>query len=192
MILVGGFFGGLNDKTQFDEYISSVAKILKEVVSVENTTLIIEPGMSIIGSPISYVTSVIDVKDTTYNRFVITDGTRTNIDPLMRKNKYFHTYNYFSNKSKVAKKQVICGYTCMENDRIFIDENKFELSVGDKIIYEKVGAYTMCLTPLFIKYFPDVYVFENGKYINVRKKWTANQFIQNSITEECASSVYNI
>ena len=36
------------------------------------------------------------------------------------------------------------------------------LTVGDLITYHKVGAYTMCLTPLFIKYFTDVYVRDNG------------------------------
>lgn len=38
--------------------------------------------MAVIGAPISYVTTVVDVKDTEYNRFVVTDGTRTSIDPL--------------------------------------------------------------------------------------------------------------
>ena len=137
--------------------------------------------MSLIGTPIDYVTTVIDVKDTNYNRFVITDGTRTSIDPLMKKHKYFHRYNYKDKNREIKKKQVICGYTCMENDRLYIEENALELQEGDQIIYEKVGAYTMCLTPLFIKYFPDVYLFENSKFIKVRNAWTPYQYIQNSI-----------
>ena len=177
----GGFFGGLLDKPQFNDYIKVIVTSLKDTISIENTTLIVEPGISLIGSPISYVTSVIDIKDTTYNRFVITDGTRTSIDPLMNKNKYFHRYNYCSKERKKFNKQVICGYTCMEHDRLFVDENNYELKVGDKIIYEKVGAYTMCLTPLFIKYFPTVYVLGDEKIIKVREKWSTNEYIQKSL-----------
>lgn len=78
------------------------------------------------------------------------------------------------------KKQVICGYTCMEHDRLFEAIDEPELIIGDKIIYNKVGAYTMCLTPLFIKYFPDVYVEENGELRKIRSAWTPKEFIQNS------------
>ena len=179
----GGFFGGLNDKPQFEDYIKVVSDILTPEILPEKTILIVEPGMSLIGSPIDYVTSVIDVKDTTYNRFVITDGTRTTIDPLMKKNKYFYKYEYKNKNKKKIDKQVICGYTCMENDRLYIEKNSLELEVGDRIIYEKVGAYTMCLTPLFIKYFPDVYLLEKDKLIKVRKAWTSYQYIQNSMIE---------
>lgn len=75
----GGFFGGLPNKPQFDEYFAMMESILLECFTKENTQIIIEPGMAVIGSPISYVTTVIDVKDTEYNRFVVTDGTRTSI-----------------------------------------------------------------------------------------------------------------
>lgn len=153
----GGFFGGLPTKPQFDEYIFLIADVLAKCFDKNKTKLIIEPGMSVIGAPVSYVTTVIDIKDTEYNRFVITDGTRTSIDPLMTKNSYFHSFEMVGNRD-IFSKQVICGYTCMEHDRLFEVKDGPSLQVGDKIIYDKVGAYTMCLTPLFIKYFPDVYV----------------------------------
>lgn len=176
----GGFFGGLPTKPQFSDYISLVSSILKQEFDTEKTTLIVEPGMAIIGSPISYVTSVIDTKDTSFGRFVVTDGTRTSIDPLMTKKSYFHEYEY-NNDSTIIEKQIICGYTCMEHDRLFVSENEPELTIGDKIIYHKVGAYTMCLTPLFIKYFPDVYINNQGTVRKVRNAWTPNEYVQQSI-----------
>ena len=42
----------------------------------------------------------------------------------------------------------------------------------------------MCLTPLFIKYFPDVYIEENDKLKLVRKAWKPEQYIMNSIIED--------
>ena len=78
------------------------------------------------------------------------------------------------------EKQVICGLTCMENDRLFITENAKALKVGDQISYQKVGGYTMCLTPLFIRYFPNVYLEDNGEYKLVREAWTAEEYSQKS------------
>lgn len=73
----------------------------------------------------------------------------------------------------------------MEHDRLFTVENEPALLPGDQIIYEKVGAYTMCLTPLFIKYFPDVYVEHNGIFQKVREAWTPEEFVMKSkIAEE--------
>lgn len=174
----GGFFGGLPSKPSYDDYISLISKNLNSSFSSNTTTLIVEPGMALIGACVDYVSSVIDVKDTSYNRFVITDGTRTSIDPLMKKSSYF--YNVETRSDLILNRQIICGYTCMEHDRLFVINNGNELSVGDKIIYHKVGAYTMCLTPLFIKYFPDVYVNDNGVIRKVRDKWTVKEYVQNS------------
>ena len=175
----GGFFGGLPEKPQFDDYLAVMSRILSKSFSSEKTAIIVEPGMAFIGAAISYVTSVIDIKRTTYNQFVVTDGTRTSIDPLMTKISYFHRY-VKKNSTEKVEKQVICGYTCMEHDRLYIAEQEERLEIGDKIIYEKVGAYTMCLTPLFIKYFPSVYVEENAQLYCIRKKWTPKEYIQGS------------
>ena len=65
----------------------------------------------------------------------------------------------------------------MEDDRLFKLENHPQLLVGDKVIYEKVGAYTICLSPLFIKYFPDVYVKDEEDVYNVRERWTAIDYL---------------
>lgn len=179
----GGFFGGLPTKPQFDEYITLMESILSKSFDKTKTKLIVEPGMAVIGAPVSYITTVIDVKETQFNRFVVTDGTRTSIDPLMTKTNYFHSF-ITHGKRELHPKQIVCGYTCMEHDRLFEETNGSILREGDKIIYDKVGAYTMCLTPLFIKYFPDVYVEDKGEYFKVRKAWKPEQYVMNSKIEE--------
>lgn len=178
----GGFFGGLINKPQFAEYIKLIAGELGKHFSVARTKLIVEPGMSLIGSPISYVTSVIDVKDTSYGRFVVTDGSRTQIDPLMSKKSYFYELNITGDR-KHYPKQVVSGYTCMESDRLYVMSNAPEVEIGDNIVYHKVGAYTMCLTPLFIKYFPDVYVEDKNELRIVRHEWRASEYMLGSILD---------
>ena len=68
----------------------------------------------------------------------------------------------------------------MENDRLFVTEDSKSLQVGDQISYQKVGGYTMCLTPLFIRYFPNVYLEEKGEYKLVRESWTPEEYSQKS------------
>ena len=68
----------------------------------------------------------------------------------------------------------------MECDRLFLYEKQPELLPGDKIIYENVGGYTMSLNPLFIQYFPAVYVRRQDKLIQVRRKWTPEDYVRGS------------
>jgi diaminopimelate decarboxylase len=172
----GGFFGGLDTKPQFPEYFDMVAGILTEQYQPDTTTLIVEPGMALIGAPIDYVTTVVDVKKTTRNTFVVTDGSRTQIDPLMTKTGYFNEILRQDNSRTRINRQIISGFTCMEHDRLFDLVDGEELLPGDQIVYHKVGAYTMCLSPLFIKWFPDVYVKDEGRIYRVRDRWSADEY----------------
>lgn len=178
----GGFFGGLKDKPSYEQYIKIITDELKSKFNVNKTKLIVEPGAALIASPVDFLCEVIDIKDTYVNRIVTINGSRSNIDPLMRKRNYFYEV-ITNNKNKTCiKKQIVAGYTCMEDDRIMQIDNEKELEIGDKIIFNKVGSYTMALSPLFIEYFPNVYVVkEDNEYLCVRKKWGIDQYMQNSI-----------
>lgn len=181
----GGFFGGLETKPSFLEYFNMIASILKVQFEPETTILIVEPGMALIGAPIDYVTTVLDVKKTTKSIFVVTDGSRTQIDPLMKKSSYF--YDILMNEKqdrKIIERQIITGFTCMENDRLFEIKNEQELLSGDRIIYHKVGAYTMCFSSLFIKWFPDVYVKDGVEITKVRNKWSVVEYKSGSVGEK--------
>lgn len=176
----GGFFGGLKNKPQFDDYIKNVSDILYKCFSPEKTALIVEPGMSLVGSPVKFVVKVLDVKQTTYNRFIVIDGSRINIDPLMTKHSYYKTILRQEENREILDKQVIVGFTCMEHDRLCVETMQQEIKPGDRIVFSKVGAYTMCLSPLFIRYFPKVYVDDGTQTYEVRRRWTADDVIQGS------------
>lgn len=179
----GGYFGGMDNRPKFPDYTKVIAEELSKEFKVEETMLIMEPGTSLITPPIEYLTTVVDVKRTYANNLVITDGSRIDVDPLHGKKSYFHKFLYQESETdrEVLEKQVICGFTCMENDRLFISENTKALQVGDQVSYQKVGGYTMCLTPLFIRYFPNVYLEENDQYKLVREAWSAEEYSQKSV-----------
>lgn len=182
----GGYFGGLANKPQYADYLRVMSEILREEFTPEHTALIVEPGTSMICPPIEYVTTVTDVKETNRNCFAVTDGSRIHVDPLMTKKSYFYHIEPAdcAGERPTAEKQIVSGFTCMENDRLFELRDAGKLQEGDRIVYEKVGAYTMCLSPLFIGYFPAVYLEENGKITCVREKWGAKEYVQQSVWKE--------
>lgn len=169
----GGFFGGVPGKTTPEEYIGEIRKALESVVDISNTTLIIEPGSAAIGSAVELHTSVIDVKDTLHGRIVTTNGSRIYIDPLWIKKGYLYTTD--SNNPPHGK-QVVCGYTCMDHDRIMVIENKPELVVGDHITYHRVGNYTVTFGGPFIKPYPPVYCQKGDEIEMVRKQMSVEDY----------------
>lgn len=181
----GGFCGGMEGRPEYVDYFPVIANELKKTFSTETTKLIVEPGISLISKCSQFVTQVYDVRDIRDTRYIMTDGSRFNIDATMIKNSYLYHVCYEPNNTSrsVMEKQVITGFTCMECDRLFEMVNEKELYPGDKIVYENVGGYTMSLNPLFIQYFPAVYVKEHDELTLVRRKWTPDDYISGSMLE---------
>lgn len=185
--LGGGYCGGMEGRPEYPDYFPAVAEELSKCFSPKKTKLIVEPGISLISKCTTFVTSVFDTRDIKGTRYVMTDGSRFNIDATMIKTSHlFHVIYDDKNTAKrpVIPQQVISGYTCMECDRMFTYENQPELMPGDQIVYENVGGYTMSLNPLFIQYFPAVYIRRNGSLIQVRRKWTPEDYIQGTTLME--------
>lgn len=180
----GSFFVRKGDFCAFNDYIKVIAEELSSYFHPEDTALIIEPGSAVISTPVQYLTKVLDSKDTNRDRFVVTDGGRLHIDPFMRKSAYVHETmdsdgTMLDSKLRPPhKKQVICGFSCMETDRIMTIENKPELLADDYILYDMTGGYTMTFNAFFIEYMPKVFVHHiNGSYSLVREKWGIEEFL---------------
>ena len=170
----GGFFGGVPGKPTPLEYIRTIKSELLQAVDPQKTQLIVEPGSAAIGSAIELHTSVVDVKDTAFARIVTTDGSRIHIDPLWRKKGYLYTTD--AEKPPIPR-QIVCGYTCMDHDRIMSIQDGPELSVGDHIVYHRVGNYTVTFGGPFIKAFPPVYAEDTkGDVLLVRKPMDVNEY----------------
>lgn len=179
----GGFYGGMPDKPQWNDYLFAISKeLLSDGFCPSKLTLIIEPGVSLLAGSFSYYTSVVDVKDTNRSRFVVTDGSRIHIDPFFHKTSYYyHRYSQDKSTLQMHPKQIVVGFTCLEYDNIMTVENSEEFSVNDVLRFDKLGAYTLSLSPLFITYFPAVYFRgKDGELKRARKRMTAEDFIQTS------------
>ncbi len=177
----GGYFGGRDDKPDYRDYFKEIGKVLSGYFDKEKTTLIAEPGVSLISRATTFETEVLDIKDIRGRKYIVTNGSRVNLNPLVTRHVYPHHIEYISDKSvrNTEKSQWVCGATCMEYDRLFEITDDTALVPGDKIIYDTAGGYTMCLNPLFIHYFPAVIIEKtNGELFVAREAWGNKEYLQ--------------
>lgn len=176
----GGYFGIFPNKPTYQQYSDAFYRVLSEN-GLSDIQLVVEPGNALVASCFSFLSEVIDTKQVEPGCwFITTDGSRNDVDPFFKKSGYLDVELY-QGQTLCVDRQVVSGCTCLEYDRLFELRDKPLLSVGDRILYNNVGAYTMCLTPMFIRYIPNIYSLENGEYRLVRQKWTANEYIQKTI-----------
>lgn len=179
--LGGGFFGMMPGKPRYQDYVDAFYNVLCE--KLRKLCFIVEPGNAIVASGFDYVMEVIDVKEHDAKIYVCTDGTRNDVDPFFHKSDYFKEIFYKDQqRSSVDKIQIVSGLSCLEYDRLFqLPAGSKKLEPGDRIIFHRVGAYTMTLSPLFIHYFPNVYMMKDNEYTLIRKEWSEKQFLEQSI-----------
>lgn len=178
----GGFFGRLEGSPTFDDYVVAIREELEPVVDPDRTALVVEPGGALIAVPVEFHASVLDVKHTGSSTFVVTDGSRTNIDPLFHRRTPFDL-EITSDGTPTASEQIVSGFTCMEDDRLAHLQDAPELAVGDRLTFRRVGAYTMCFQPQFIEYLPAVHVRHGGRLTEVRSAWGVDEYLQGSTWE---------
>lgn len=166
----GGYYGGgTRNAGRYESYVRAMADELKGFVD-EGTALYVEPGGAVICTPGYYLGRVVDVKDIRGTRFVVTELSRLNIDHELKKTSYAH--ELFAKKREAYSRQEVCGFTCMESDRLTILEDEPELSEGDLMLISFAGAYSMSFTPgFFIESAPAVYSYDNGVFEMIRPKF---------------------
>ena len=177
----GGYFGGRDDKPNYLHYFEEICKELKQYFDPIKTKIIAEPGVSLISRAMSFETEVLDIKEIRNHKFIVTDGSRVNLNPLVTRHVYPHHMVYASDVvgRKKEKSQWVCGATCMEYDRLFEITDDVALQPGDRIVYDTAGGYTMCLNPLFIHYFPAIWIEKmDGSLYQAREPWTNDEYLQ--------------
>lgn len=174
----GGYYGDMSGKPTYKEYVNIIADTLSTFFDISRLKIVVEPGNAIIASPFTFYSSVIDTKQIGDKRIVVLDGSRNDIDPFFHKTDYYKTFLAENHSRSRIRKQVYVGCTCLENDRLFEMNDVYESQVGDIIKFSFVGAYTICLSPLFIRYFPRIYVQKGNNVVLSRKEWNAENYLQ--------------
>ena len=173
----GGYFGAapngmdLTGRPQYDDYANCV------IDEIENNSwfikhkpfIVIEPGTSVVSNVFSYITKVYQNKHIGNANFVIVDGTVFDIKPTMHQYNLPHQVFRANNYSDSYVCDVV-GSTCMEKDVLLKEVSLPRLDTGDYILFEGVGAYTICLTPTFINFLEPILAKVVDEYIEIRRR----------------------
>jgi diaminopimelate decarboxylase len=173
----GGFFGSIDGSPTFGDYVSTIRRALQPAIDPDRTRLIVEPGGSLIAVPVEFHASVLDVKKVGAHTIVVTDASRTDIDPLFRRRRDFDV-RLTTSATGTLPRQIVAGFTCMEDDRITRLTDAPELAVGDRLVFSTVGAYTMSYQSSFIELPPAVHVRRGAELTEVRRRWGAADYLQ--------------
>lgn len=150
----GGYFGGqkVEGKPSMEQYAQVITRELKKALNPEMTTLILEPGASVIATSVTYEASVLSVRDIRGTKIVTMDGTLLHVNPFMahRNQPYSTSLIADYDARPVDGHQIICGCTCMENDRFADEHSVRRLEPGDVLSFRFAGAYTMAFNSNFI------------------------------------------
>ncbi|MDN7226407.1 hypothetical protein QWY22_14915 [Planococcus liqunii] len=161
----GGLFGKMAPslKEQFDfdipsyeDYAEVVATqfrdFFEDMEFSKQPKLIIEPGSALVGDAMKFAAKVINIKDIRGKKMATLAGSIYNINPtLNKKNPPVKAYHNVENEDKLRMYEDIDlgGYTCIESDYLYRGYTG-EMSVGDYMVFENVGSYSVVLKPPFI------------------------------------------
>lgn len=157
--LGGGLFGKMGDslKAQFDYYIptyedyaNAVAKKFAEHYPDQKPMLFIEPGSALVGDAMKFAAKVINIKVVRGKPIATLLGSIYNINPtLNKKNPPIHVYHKSLDAIKAYENLDFGGFTCIESDYMYRGYTG-GLEVGDYIVFDNVGSYSLVLKPPFI------------------------------------------
>lgn len=159
----GGYFGKINNQfaqsfsapiPQYEDYAIVIAKKMKEYFDKRNMEtypeLLIEPGSAVVADTMRYVTRIIGIKNVRGRNIASSTGSSYNMNPSVKSmNRPITVLR--QNKSVNLNEQIwdIVGYTCIEDDLIY-HAYKGNLDVGNFVIFDNVGSYSIVFKPAFI------------------------------------------
>lgn len=163
--LGGGIYGKMADslKAQFEtdipnyeDYANAVAHDFKEyfknIDKDKQPMLIIEPGSALVGDAMKFAAKVVSIKDVRGKKIATLLGSIYNINPtLNKKNPPIKIYHDESSERKQITYENLDfgGFTCIESDYLYRSFTG-ELAVGDYVVFDNVGSYSVVLKPPFI------------------------------------------
>ncbi|MBN1182933.1 MAG: pyridoxal-dependent decarboxylase [Bacteroidales bacterium] len=175
MLDIGGGLGGKAcdavkqqlpyETADYQNYAEIIAKGFKnEFNHISNPpTLILEPGTALVADTLEFVCKVLEIKNIRGKYFAMATGSKVNFNPMASTmNLPIRTYSYEDKNSKYYDSIDISGYTCMEGD--YLHKNyKGNLNIGDFIVVENVGSYSVVFKPPFIRPNVPIIAFIDGQ-----------------------------
>ena len=180
----GGFFGELPEvlSEQFSEqlptmndYAEAITQEMNRAYPTGGPRLILEPGMSLIANCMLFVTTVVAVKEVQGESLVLLNASKHNVRPTGHQKKLAITS--IGDHQDAIERCHLVGHTCMEVDYIQRDFDE-PIGVGDFVVFENMGAYTLPFKPPFIEPCPPVVAMSAGRYFLAKRKETVEDVLR--------------
>lgn len=133
-------------------------------------TIIIEPGRALVNPGISLITRVVSIK----KPWVFVDA-GTNLLPSAPY--LYHNIRALKQGSK-QEEYDIAGPMCYDSDVLGVGRMLPELEVGDILVIEDAGAYSVSMSRQFMMPRPPVVLLDNGKTSLIRRRETAEDILR--------------
>lgn len=188
----GGFSGRMPDELQeqlrfkppsYEEYAKAVAGVMADHFGkFGKPELILEPGVGLLGDVMALACRVVSIKRLKDRTFIVVATTGPNLKikdnginlPVSVVKQHI---NSCATSEPTAVADVV-GYTCLEHDVIY-EGLEANVLVGDVLIFENVGAYSLSSSPNFIRATPSVKVLEpGGRWDTVWRKLSPGDFLE--------------
>ena len=163
----GGFFVSYFQEENFDEegYLAEISALLQPLC--EKTQVVLELGRSIAASCGTYLTRIVDMKTNKNQKYLVVDGgihqlvyygqTMAMKHPMIRKWK--------ADERMETEDCAICGSLCTVNDILVKQYPLADPRIGDVLLFEKTGAYSMAegIAMFLSRELPAVYLLDTDK-----------------------------
>lgn len=167
---IGGGFPGDNDKT-IDEVAMVVNQGLETYFSDNNVRVIAEPGRYYVASAFTLVTNVHSKKNIYNNAneiehvmYYVNDGVYGSFNCLLYDHQVVKPILLDQQKNRDCNEMkhlsTIWGPTCDALDQILVDQQLPDIKIGDFIVFENMGAYTIPVASTFNGFpLPKIYAY---------------------------------
>lgn len=142
--------------------------VLRDLIP-EHATLILEPGRSLIGSAGVLICSVIGIKHGDVKKFIVTDGSMTE---LIRPSLYdaYHHINFIEPVEGTPEKFDIVGPVCESTDFLGKDRELSHPREGTGVVVYDVGAYGYAMSSNYnLRPRPAEYLVDRDELILIRR-----------------------
>ena len=159
--LGGGLFGKMKNslKAQFGMHIPTYKEYAQEAAATiaqhfssceKQPKLFIEPGSALVGDAMRFAARVKSIKDIRGKKIATLMGSIYNINPtLNKKNPPLTVMHDETLPTSEYADLDFAGFTCIESDYLYRGYSG-PLSLGDFVVFENVGSYSVVLKPPFI------------------------------------------
>ena len=166
----------------YEEYAEIVGGVMAKhyANSTKKPQLLSEPGTTVIARYMSLITRVNNIKEVRGHCFATVDSSYYNTGEIVKMKQLLYRIIKGENngKASIAGKTDVMGFTCLEQDKIFIGFPK-KLHVGDLIVFGNVGGYSIVSKPPFIHPNCRMLAFNNdSEYKEIMREQTFEDIYQ--------------